>query len=513
MTLQTDASPDTQVDTLEAKGLIRVATYRPELEYLFRHWLVQDAAYGSLLKQERRQLHREVGEALEALYPDRHGELSGILAMHFEQAGEAQKAIDYYIADARYGLDRNAILESFAAAGAALRLMGPPADDEPEARRRARVELTVLRVRSSLSFRPAEELIAELDSVVDVAEALGDADLAAQVYLWTILVKLENGADEDDPAVRRSTERLEALSETLGDPGLAAFPMAMVAMNKVHTGPIPEGVAALQKAIPLMEHRRDFVGGAFARGWLAIGYAELGDFERAAVATEDAKRKAESGGDLIAQLDAQIADAMVHSIKGDLDGTVPIARACIDRAGETGATACGMVSAWVLGDIQQRSGRFTEADEAFKIGIDLSSGMAEQSWGPTLRMWRKANSAKLGELAAADEGWDEALAGMRAGGNHLGEAGILWKRAETRATQQRWDEAFADFEAAAKLSEAQGARPQLARVLRTWGEALHDAGRREDGDRVLVRAQVLFEEMRLDREAGEVRALVASQAA
>jgi tetratricopeptide (TPR) repeat protein len=513
MTLQAGGSRDSQVDTLEAKGLIRVATYRPELEYLFRHWLVQDAAYGSLLKQERRQLHREVGEALEALYPDRHGELSGILAMHFEQAGEAEKAIDYYIADARYGLDRNAIHESFSAAGAALRLMGSPSDDEPEARRRARVELTVLRVRASMTFRPAAELLAELDSVVDVAEASGDADLAAQVYLWTIFVQLENGADDDDPAVRRSTERLEALSQTLGDPGLAAFPMAMVAMNKVHTGPIPEGVAALQTAIPLMEDRRDFVGGAFARGWLAIGYAELGEFERAEAAAEDAKRKAETGGDLIAQLDAQIADAMVHSIKGDLDGAVPIARACIDRAGETGATACGMVSAWVLGDAQQRGGRLGEADEAFQLGIDLSSGMGEQSWGPTLRMWRKANSAMLGELAAADDGWDEALAGMRAGGNHLGEAGVLWKRAQTRAAQERWGEAFADFEAASVLSEAQGARPQLARVLRTWADALRESGRREDGDRVLQRALMLFEEMRLDREAGEIRSLTGSRAA
>ena len=61
--------PDTQIETLEAKGLIRVASHRPELEYLFRHWLVQDAAYGSLLKQERRDLHRQVGEALETLYP------------------------------------------------------------------------------------------------------------------------------------------------------------------------------------------------------------------------------------------------------------------------------------------------------------------------------------------------------------------------------------------------------------------------------------------------------------
>ena len=60
---------DLQLDTLEAKGLIRLATIDPELEYLFRHALVQDAAYESLLKQERRsimsglQRSRKVGKA------------------------------------------------------------------------------------------------------------------------------------------------------------------------------------------------------------------------------------------------------------------------------------------------------------------------------------------------------------------------------------------------------------------------------------------------------------------
>ena len=85
---------ESQVATLEAKGLIRLATVQPEIEYLFRHALVQDAAYGSLLKQERKGLHAQVGEALEDLYPERREELAAVLAMHFEQAGETDKAID-----------------------------------------------------------------------------------------------------------------------------------------------------------------------------------------------------------------------------------------------------------------------------------------------------------------------------------------------------------------------------------------------------------------------------------
>jgi predicted ATPase len=106
---------DTQLETLQERGLVRLATVRPELEYLFRHALVQDAAYGSLLKQERRELHGQVGEALEQLYPERVGELAPVLAMHFEQAGEPEKAITYLAEAGEHALRQNAIQEGFAA--------------------------------------------------------------------------------------------------------------------------------------------------------------------------------------------------------------------------------------------------------------------------------------------------------------------------------------------------------------------------------------------------------------
>jgi tetratricopeptide (TPR) repeat protein len=85
----------THLATLEASGLIHLAQVQPELEYLFRHTLVQDAAYASLVKADRKQLHLAVGEALERLYSDRRDELAGVLALHFTAAGENEKAIHY----------------------------------------------------------------------------------------------------------------------------------------------------------------------------------------------------------------------------------------------------------------------------------------------------------------------------------------------------------------------------------------------------------------------------------
>jgi predicted ATPase/class 3 adenylate cyclase len=85
-----------QMSLLETAGLIRVTQVRPALEYSFRHALVHEVIYGSLLPDDRSRLHLEVGEAMEALYPQQEQELAHRLATHFHLANEVQKAVKYY---------------------------------------------------------------------------------------------------------------------------------------------------------------------------------------------------------------------------------------------------------------------------------------------------------------------------------------------------------------------------------------------------------------------------------
>ena len=85
------------LSTLETAGLIQVSQVEPDLEYLFRHSMVQDAAYASLLESDRKRLHLAVGNAIETLYPDRKRELAAILGYHFKEAGEDQRALYYFL--------------------------------------------------------------------------------------------------------------------------------------------------------------------------------------------------------------------------------------------------------------------------------------------------------------------------------------------------------------------------------------------------------------------------------
>ena len=501
---------DTQLDTLTAKGLVRLAAERPEIEYLFRHALVQDAAYGSLLKQERRELHGRVGEALEALYPERTGELAPVLAMHFEQAGDSEKAIDYYAAGGQHALLQNAIQEAFGAFDQASSLIdrtasAPGSEPESPRRRRRRIEVKLGRARAGYSFLSADEALASLEEIVTEAEDLGDLELLSRVHMLIALGRLQSGAPPSEPTVARSLARIEEIGLALDDPSIRAMPLAFVGLSQVFNGPVRAGVEALEKAVPLMHQQRDSIGAAFARGGLAMGYATLGEFDKADIAAANAKELAEDG-DLIAQLDALIAESMVRAAEGRLDLAVPIARECVDMAEATGASACVLASSWVLGDALHRLGKFADARDILKRGADVALMVDRQVWRPTLQAWLRTASAALGEIAGGD--YEESLAMARSIGNHIGEAGILSKRAEAAAGRGEFDAAVADFALAAAILEGEGARPSLARVLRGWGETLRAAGHMDEATPILQQSLALFETLDLRTEAAAVRAVL-----
>ncbi len=83
------------LDELEHAELVRQRQVTPELEYIFKHALVQEAAYGSILAESRRGVHRQVARAIESLFSDRLEEFTTLLAYHYTLAEEWDKAQEY----------------------------------------------------------------------------------------------------------------------------------------------------------------------------------------------------------------------------------------------------------------------------------------------------------------------------------------------------------------------------------------------------------------------------------
>jgi class 3 adenylate cyclase len=80
---------------LQKVELIRERRHLPELEYIFKHALVQEATYTSILVQRRRELHHEVARCIETLFAERLDDFYGVLAYHYARAEDWERAQEY----------------------------------------------------------------------------------------------------------------------------------------------------------------------------------------------------------------------------------------------------------------------------------------------------------------------------------------------------------------------------------------------------------------------------------
>ena len=86
----------------------------PGAEYTFKHALVQDAAYSTLLRRRRQQLHARIAETLERQFPELVASDPALLAQHCAEAGFNEKAVGYRITAGQQALARSAMTEAVA---------------------------------------------------------------------------------------------------------------------------------------------------------------------------------------------------------------------------------------------------------------------------------------------------------------------------------------------------------------------------------------------------------------
>ncbi len=84
----------------------------PQASYVFKHALVQNAAYDSLLRSKRRELHGRIAEALSKGFPEMRRSQPELLAHHYTEAGQASDAVEYWLRAGRQAAERSADKEA-----------------------------------------------------------------------------------------------------------------------------------------------------------------------------------------------------------------------------------------------------------------------------------------------------------------------------------------------------------------------------------------------------------------
>src|SRR5262249_5534949 len=95
-----------QAEILYAKG------QAPSCTYIFKHALLEDALYNSLVKSKRQELHRRIADALEGQFPQTTETRPELVAYHFTEAGATDKAIDLWLKAGERSRERSAVREA-----------------------------------------------------------------------------------------------------------------------------------------------------------------------------------------------------------------------------------------------------------------------------------------------------------------------------------------------------------------------------------------------------------------
>jgi class 3 adenylate cyclase/predicted ATPase len=241
------------LDQLVQSELVFTRGAPPTAVYTFKHALVQDAAYGSLLKGRRQQLHFRIAEILRERKPERVEQEPELLAHHYTEAALPAEAIGFWLRAGERAAERSANVEAIGHLNrglAAVRTL-------PETVERARQELA-LQVAlggpliASKGYAASEAAVAATRAR-QLCEELGDRDRLLQA-LYSELSTFYIGAEDEGawPVV----ERFASLTNGLLESGAHFVGRRMLALQHYHRGEFLLARSELERILELYDPSR-----------------------------------------------------------------------------------------------------------------------------------------------------------------------------------------------------------------------------------------------------------------
>jgi tetratricopeptide (TPR) repeat protein len=441
---------DEQLSTLQREEMIRERARVPELEYIFKHHLTQEAAYNGLLRRERRLFHRQVAEALQELFPDRIEEQFGLLAHHWEQAGERKRAIGYLRRAAEQAAAQFANAEAIGYFARALDLT-PVEDlvqryDLLQARERVyylqgareaqhqdlaaleklaqalndvhrQAEVALRQARCAYLSADYPVAIAAAQESVHLAQTAGDVRREATGYLeWGQTLRFQG---EFGPS-RPLHEKALTLARAAHFHQLEAECLRSLGVNFLDQGDYAAARACLEQSLHIYPELSDRRGDSHTRLWLGFTALAQGDYDEARTLYEQAVRVLREIGDRWSEAFAHLLPGRVDHGLGKYDGAKAHYEQCMQRCREMDDRRGEAIVLSQLGLLYHHLGDHETARECAQQGLKMARDQGGRVYqGPMLICLGHA-LAGLVSLDEANETYGEALALLRESGQtHL----------------------------------------------------------------------------------------------
>jgi class 3 adenylate cyclase/tetratricopeptide (TPR) repeat protein len=318
---------DQYLGRLRELDLIRVGSTHPDIEYSFKHALIQEAVYNGLLKKQRKNIHERVGLALERFFNERSIEAWETLAFHFKKGLSVPKAVDYLIKSGEKSLKRYALEEAHQYFREAFDLLSQTRTKKEDLLFIDLLMKWCLAFYYQGRFRDMTELLL---THVDLAESLDDKARLGAYFTWLGHSTFWQGAKLED-SYRYLLKALE-IGEQTADQQVIAYACGFLIKTCAEIGNLEEASAYESRAQKMIElfptdaflHMTYYSG----KGW--IGWFS-GDKNKLYQGAKGLLDYGEEKSSLRCQMVGYLLMGVRHFMDLDMDPAVECVQKVIDR--------------------------------------------------------------------------------------------------------------------------------------------------------------------------------------
>jgi class 3 adenylate cyclase/tetratricopeptide (TPR) repeat protein len=285
------ADLDAALDDLAGSGLIFARGALPDATYTFKHALIQDTAYDSMVRSKRHDTHKHVAETLQSLHPEIAETEPETLAHHYTEANQLEHAIDWWTKAGQAASARSANPESITLLERGLKLVSELPPTEQRDRRELAAQRLLVGPLISVKGQYSAELEKAINRILDLCEALDISDQMVPALRAKCIQLMMRGQHE--PASVVALDLLKRVESSTDKSALFAGHL-MVAISQFFLGRVSEAQGHVdfvlanfnrnQQSHELVTYGYD--SGATAEGYNAIISWTLGWPDQSQAASE-----------------------------------------------------------------------------------------------------------------------------------------------------------------------------------------------------------------------------------
>ncbi|REK23689.1 MAG: hypothetical protein DWQ40_02055 [Actinobacteria bacterium] len=471
-------------------------------EYIFKHAMLHDVAYESVVRRARRAYHHEVAGWLTSAAGDRAIEFAGQIAEHHDRAGDNKEALQWLVRAGERARQAHAPEVAERAYRRALEISATLGDESSSLRNEAFQGLADVLVMQA-EYEKAIGVYAELKSE---AEEVGDTLAVARADHGIATAETYRGRPRES---LESAIRSREAASRVGDARQVAKALFIEAWSRIRLGDFEEAIRVANEMLEMAREIGEKPQLAEALNLQGVIAASSGDYDEASINFAEAATIYEQAGNEERVMPILNNLGVIAELRGDYDKARDRYMEALEKAKESSDTDAELVYSSNLGGSLLMLGEVAEAEEILRGVVELAPGEfsllseTRRLLGETLMAQGRFEEARLElgsslDIALATGAHDHVAGAWRAWGEF---ASVTGGPALVRVDGEEASFEAADlFARSLEVAESVESAADQAKALAAW--ATHDIriGNDESAVRRWAEAKKTLEELGADQE-------------